>query len=329
MGNIANSLYFIRDKNDFTPGEKWGILRWYRGRRNTMSEKRAELLLACVIIARSTSFVFNKLGLGTMTAFNLLAVRFLLAFALLALVFYRKLRHVGRRTLLRGALLGGLFFLIMSGEMFSLRTVNSGTVSLLENMAILFVPLMESAISRRLPRPATLLSAAVALVGVALLTSAGGAFRIGVGECIALCTALVYACAIITTDRLSHRDDALVLGILQVGFLGFYALIGALLFESPRLPQTGSEWGIVLMLAIVCTGFGYTLQPVAQSHTSAQRVSLFCALSPMFAAIFGALLLKEKITVWSGLGMLLILGSILLPHFLKGDKRHDIQDGPV
>lgn len=283
-----------------------------------MSEKRAELLLACVIIARSTSFVFNKLGLGTMTAFNLLAVRFLLAFALLALVFCRKLRHVGRRTLLRGALLGGLFFLIMSGEMFSLRTVDSGTVSLLE-----------SAISRRLPRPATLLSAAVALVGVALLTSAGGAFRIGVGECIALCTALVYACAIITTDRLSHRDDAFVLGILQVGFLGFYALIGALLFESPRLPQTGSEWGIVLMLAIVCTGFGYTLQPVAQSHTSAQRVSLFCALSPMFAAIFGALLLKEKITVWSGLGMLLILGSILLPHFLKGDKRHDIQDGSV
>ena len=175
----------------------------------------------------------------------------------------------------------------------------------------------------------TLLSAAVALVGVALLTSAGGTFRIGVGECIALCTALVYACAIITTDRLSHRDDAFVLGILQVGFLGFYALIGALLFESPRLPQTGSEWGIVLMLAIVCTGFGYTLQPVAQSHTSAQRVSLFCALSPMFAAIFGALLLKEKITVWSGLGMLLILGSILLPHFLKGDKRHDIQDGSV
>ncbi len=186
-----------------------------------MSEKRAELLLACVIIARSTSFVFNKLGLGTMTAFNLLAVRFLLAFALLALVFCRKLRHVGRRTLLRGALLGGLFFLIMSGEMFSLRTVDSGTVSLLENMAILFVPLLESAISRRLPRPATLLSAAVALVGVALLTSAGGTFRIGVGECIALCTALVYACAIITTDRLSHRDDALVLGILQVGFLGF------------------------------------------------------------------------------------------------------------
>ena len=71
-----------------------------------MSEKRAELLLACVIIARSTSFVFNKLGLGTMTAFNLLAVRFLLAFVLLALLFWKRLRHISRRTVGRGALLG-------------------------------------------------------------------------------------------------------------------------------------------------------------------------------------------------------------------------------
>ena len=41
------------------------------------------------------------------------------------------------------------FFLIMSGEIFSLRAVDSGTASLLENMAILFVPLLESAIGRR------------------------------------------------------------------------------------------------------------------------------------------------------------------------------------
>ena len=146
-----------------------------------MSEKRAELLLACVIIARSTSFVFNKLGLGTMTAFNLLAVRFLLAFVLLALLFGKKLRHIPARTVGRGALLGGLFFVVMSCEMFALKTVNSGTVSLLENMAILFVPLLESALARTAPKAVTLISAAVALVGVALLTSGGGAFRLGSG----------------------------------------------------------------------------------------------------------------------------------------------------
>lgn len=133
----------------------------------------------------------------------------------------------------------------------------------------------------------------------------------------------MYACAIIATDRFTHRDDGFTLGILQVGFLGAYALVGSLLFEAPRLPQTDSEWGIILALAIVCTGFGYTLQPVAQSHTTAQRAGLFCALSPAFATIFGAVLLREKITSLGLVGILLILGSLLLPYFIKGKKCHD------
>lgn len=111
--------------------------------------------------------------------------------------------------------------------------------------------------------------------------------------------------------------------------LGTYALIASLIFESPRLPQTSSEWGIILALAIVCTGFGYTLQPVAQSHTTAQRAGLLCALSPTFATIFGAVLLRERITPLGGVGILLILGSILLPHFIKGKEHHEVQSSSL
>ena len=73
--------------------------------------------------------------------------------------------------------------------------------------------------------------------------------------------------------------------------------------KSPRLPQTGSEWGIIAALAVVCTGFGYTLQPVAQSRIDANRASLFCALSPAFAAIFGAILLRERVTALGCVGI--------------------------
>lgn len=288
---------------------------------NLAGKNRAEGLLAAVIIARSTSFVFNKLGLGTISLFNLLAVRFLLAFLLLVLLFGRRLRHVSRRTLLHGTILGSLFFLVMTGEMLALRTTPSGTVSLLENMAILFVPLLEGLLLRKLPRPAALASAAVAVVGVALLTMQGGRLTMAPGEWITLAAAAVYACAILCTDRFSHREDGLVLGILQVGVLGTLALIASLLTESPRLPQTGSEWGIVLVLALVCTGFGYTLQPVAQSGTTAQRAGLLCALSPAFANVFGAVLLHERITGLGALGMALILGSILLSHLLPAGRK--------
>lgn len=86
---------------------------------------------------------------------------------------------------------------------------------------------------------------------------------------------------------------------------------------------------MVLALAIVCTGFAFTLQPVAQSHTSAERAGLFCALSPACATLFGAVLLHEKITLLGAAGILLILSSLLLPHLMKGKKSHEIQGDPV
>ena len=49
-----------------------------------MKEKQAEILLAAVITARATSFIFAKWCLADLDTFNLLAVRFLLAFLVLA-----------------------------------------------------------------------------------------------------------------------------------------------------------------------------------------------------------------------------------------------------
>ena len=59
-----------------------------------MKEKQAEILLAAVITARATSFIFAKWCLADLDTFNLLAVRFLLAFLLLGVLFSRKRRGV-------------------------------------------------------------------------------------------------------------------------------------------------------------------------------------------------------------------------------------------
>ena len=59
-----------------------------------MKEKQAEILLAAVITARATSFIFAKWCLADLDTFNLLAVRFLLAFLLPGALFSRKLRGV-------------------------------------------------------------------------------------------------------------------------------------------------------------------------------------------------------------------------------------------
>lgn len=57
-------------------------------------------------------------------------------------------------------------------------------------------------------------------------------------------------------------------GILQVGTMGVLGLAFGFLFEMPHLPAGGVQWAAVLGLAIVCSGFGFTLQPVTAAKAT-------------------------------------------------------------
>ena len=279
-----------------------------------MSRRQAELLLAAVILTRSTGYLFSKAGIESFGVFNLLAARFLLAFALLAIIFFRKFKTVKPCDILRGAVLGGVFALVMALELIALKTTDTSTASFLENTAIIFVPLIEAWLLRRAPERTALISAAAAVAGVALLTLGSGSFGFTSGELYCLCAALLYALAIIITDRFSRRGDGLMIGVMQVGFIGIYALAASFIFEVPRLPSGGTEWGVILALAIVCTCVGFTFQPVAQAHLSSECAGLFCALSPVFASLLGVVFLGEAVTLQGVFGAALILFSLYIPH---------------
>ncbi len=157
-----------------------------------------------------------------------------------------------------------------------------------------------------------ILSALLCFAGVGVLTLGAG-LGFGSGERWCLLAALLYACTILVTDSLSHSGiDTLAAGVIQVGTIGALSLASSFLTEVPRLPAGTTEWFGILMLAVVCTGFGFTLQPVAQSGTSAERAGMFCALNPMVAAGLGVVFLQEPFTGKTLIGGILILLGILL-----------------
>lgn len=279
-----------------------------------LSRRSAELLLAGVIIARATSYLFSKLIMEGMGLFNLLGVRFLLGFGLLSLLFFKKLRRMDRKTLIAGVIMGTLYFLVMTAELSGLKRTASSTVSFLENTAIVLVPLLQAVLSRTLPKKKAVLSAVITLAGVALLTLSGSV-KFGLGELFCFLAALLYAAAILVTDRLTHGGiDPLLAGIVQVGTIGALAITASFLTEIPRMPAGTLEWIGIVMLAVVCTGFGFTLQPVAQSGTTADRAGMFCALNPLVASVLGVVFLHETIAPQGILGAFLILSGILLSY---------------
>ena len=276
------------------------------------SRSRAELLLAGVITARATSYLFSKLIMQSMSMFNMLGIRFLLAFTLLLILFFKRIRKINRKTFAAGAIMGCLYFLVMTAELNGLKRTSSGNVSFLENTAIVIVPLLQAVLLRRFPRWKAVICALLCLIGVGFLTIGSG-MAFGAGEMFCMLAAFLYACAILTTDRLTHGNiDALAAGIVQVGMIGALSLTASLMFEAPRLPSGMLEWTGIVMLAVVCSGFGFTLQPVAQSGTTAERAGMFCALNPMVATILGIVFLHEAFTIQSAVGGGLILAGILI-----------------
>ena len=61
-----------------------------------MSEKTAKILLAAVILARSSSYVLAKIGLTDIDVFNLMGIRFLMAFFIMLLFFLQALAACGQ-----------------------------------------------------------------------------------------------------------------------------------------------------------------------------------------------------------------------------------------
>ena len=291
-----------------------------------LSVRQATILLAAVISARATSFMFSKLCLTTMNSCSLIALRFTVASLLLLALFSPKIiPHINRRNVLSGALIGALYFFVMICEYMGLKTTNASTTSFIENLAIIVVPLAECLLGRRLPTGRVLLSAVLAMLGVGMLTMTGSGFSLTAGEIWVLGACLLYAAAIMVTSRLAPKGNPFVIGFFQVTTTGLLAWLSLPLYGGLTLPTGGSQYAMVFMLAFVCTFFGFTLQPVAQSRLPAETAGAFCALGPLVASVLSFIFLKEAFPPCNMAGAALILISLSIESGLiklpKGSRK--------
>ena len=117
-----------------------------------------------------------------------------------------------------------------------------------------------------------------------------------------LCGGVLCAVGQVLLDRTKLTPARILVCYVTAG-----VLLGGLGLYAPLVEWAGAGATVPL------TGFGFTLQPVAQSHTTAQRAGLFCALSPACATLLGAAVLREHISVMGMCGIALILLSLLVP----------------
>ena len=252
-----------------------------------------------------------------MGPFLTIAMRFTIALIITAFIFRKSITKVSARTLFHCALIGITFFFSMLFELMGRRTTPTSVTAFLEGMVVVFVPAFTCLIQRKLPDKLTVISAILALVGVAFLTLKGDRIGFTSGELLVLVGTVWYSLSTLATDKAAKSDDVRAVAVYQMLFIAIFAYIGAFFFEEIRLPASGSEWGAVLALAIICSCVGFTIQPFGQKYTTPERAGILSVFNPLTAAVLGAVFLGEKMTPPMLAGAFLILISIVAPAIIK------------
>ncbi len=283
-----------------------------------MSRRTAEMMMILATLGWGASYWFMKLGLESIEAFNIIAMRFLIAFLLTSPLLILQRKKINRATLFYGGILGIFLFIIMSFILIALNTTDTSNAGFLVGLTVVFVPVLQIFITKSRPAKNILFSVGLAICGIALLTLKDS-LSIGSGDLLCILSALIYATHIIITKKASDKVDTLSMGILQLGSAGLLGLVFSLIFETPGWPQSNASWFGVLALAIICSAFGFITQAVTQKYNTASRTGIIFSLEPIFAALFGIVLLNEAFGFREVIGAILVLSGI----YFSGQNRPD------
>lgn len=273
------------------------------------SQKKADFAVALISLSWGSSYLMSKIGLDGISPYCLIALRFGIAFIVVGLIFFRKMLKTTKRCLGYGVVLGFLLFAVFAFLLHGLQTTTASNGGFLTSTTVVIVPILQTIVYRKLPSARNVIGTLLTIAGIAMLTLSQS-LTTHIGDLLCLVGAIIYAVHILVTDKLTHKEDGLIFGIWQLGFAAFFGMIFSMLFEQTAFPQNSTEWGAVLGLAIVCSAFGFVMQPVAQRYTTPDHTALLFALEPIFSAILAFIFLHERFTALNYFGAVLVLAGV-------------------
>ncbi|RBP30149.1 MULTISPECIES: DMT family transporter [Bacillus] len=276
-----------------------------------MTQKQANFLLATVSIGWGTSYIFMKVLADTVSPFTVVALRFGIAFLIMIVIFNRKLININIKMLSYSAIVGVLLCGIFISLMYGMKTTTASSAGFLTSTTVILVPALQTLIIRKLPRKEVIYGVTTVSVGLALLTIKDD-FTFALGSLLCLVAAFLYGIHIIVTNYFVQRVDAFQLGVFQLGFAFLFALVGNFTFEAPVLPNGVIEWSAILGLAIICSAYGFVIQPIVQKYITPESTGFLFSLEPVFSAVFSFIFLNEIMGGQEYLGALLILSGVLI-----------------
>jgi len=255
--------------------------------------------------------------------FAFTGLRFLLGVIVVLPLAWRDYRGIARRAVppgwreVRGVILLGV--LLALGAVFQQIGIIHTTVTnagFLTGLYVPLVPLISWLLMRVRPHWSVWPCSIGCLAGMWLLSGAGS-LSLGVGDTWVVASSLFWALHVIFVGRIAGRIAApYLVACAQFFVCGVLCLIWAAFNETITLAGIQQAAVPIIYTGIFSIGFAYTGQVVGQRYTEAADAAIILSAETIFAAMFGFLLMGERLSTTGLAGCALIFTCIVAVQML-------------
>lgn len=274
------------------------------------ARRRAELVLVGITAGWALTFVVVQDALVHAAPFTFVALRF--ALAAVAGTLLARGRLLDGPTLLDALRLTPFLFGGYALQTLGLEHTTPARSAFLTGLAVVFVPFVAFALTRRWPRPPVLAGVALAVVGLRILSAPEpGGDDTSLGDLLSVGCAVAYAGHLAFNEGPARRRDPLVLVTWQLWGVALLSA-GASFGEGWRVDWTPGLAGALAFSGLFASLGFVGLQTWAQGRTSATRAALVFSLEPLFAASYSVALGREPLSAPMAGGGALLVAAIVV-----------------
>ncbi len=281
-----------------------------RKKVENLARRRAELVLFATTFIWGGTFVIVKIGVESISPFLFVAVRFTIGSILFALIFFRRLFSIRWSAVWKGAVLGLLLSVGLALQTAGLQFTTASNSGFITGMMVVFTPLAQLVIERRMPKFGNILGVLIVTLGLYLLTSPG-ASGFNFGDLLVLIAAFLFGIYIVYLDIFTKEEETFSIAFTQTACT---ALVAWMLvpFETTHFVFNMNLVGILFYTGFLATVVTTYTQTRFQKDSTPTRAAIIFTFEPVLSAILAYVVLHEILGVTGIIGGALIIGGILL-----------------
>ncbi len=273
------------------------------------AKAHAQLLTSAFGWALSTILI--KLYIGTIPAYHLLMGRFVIGAVFILAMQPSLVQRIKKQDILIGIPMGLMIFVSYALGVIALKYTSASKSGFLVALSVLFIPVVQTFLQRRLPSRWTLASVGMSIVGLRLIAGMNGE-GFNYGDLLSIGSAAAYTAYILTLDKYGKDMEDMLLTFIQLAVVALCSIAAVMLFEGFNPEHIHAGIIPILVIGILSTGIVTLCQTKAQKVASPESVGILLLGEPLFTLIMASALLHETILAGGVIGGMLLLASLVL-----------------